>query len=68
MGGIGGMEQRPYSNAAYGISKVMLHYLVRKIHFEYENIVSFVADSGYIQRHFDVPRAKANHDPDRYGQ
>lgn len=48
MGSIGGMEQRPYPSAAYGPSKAMLHWIVRKIHFENEDFVSFVADPGYV--------------------
>ncbi|KAK1143053.1 hypothetical protein N8T08_007117 [Aspergillus melleus] len=46
LGSIGGMEQRPYPCAAYGPSKAILHWIVRKIHFENEGFVSFVADPG----------------------
>ncbi|OQE43135.1 hypothetical protein PENCOP_c003G08279 [Penicillium coprophilum] len=49
LGSIAGMEQRPYSCAAYGSSKAMLHWIVRKIHFENEDFVSFVADPGFVQ-------------------
>lgn len=48
LGSIGGMEQRPYPCAAYGPSKAILHWIVRKIHFENEDFVSFVADPGYV--------------------
>ena len=43
---IGGMEQRPYPMTAYGASKAMLNFLVRKIHFENEDIISFAVDPG----------------------
>jgi norsolorinic acid ketoreductase len=46
MGTIGGMEQRPFPNAAYGPSKAMLHWMVRKIHFENEGFISFISDPG----------------------
>ncbi|KAJ5985220.1 hypothetical protein N7522_012416 [Penicillium canescens] len=49
LGSIGGMEQRPYPCAAYGPSKAILHWIVRKIHFENEDFVSFVADPGFPQ-------------------
>ncbi|KAL6232396.1 hypothetical protein BDW75DRAFT_232843 [Aspergillus navahoensis] len=46
MGTIGGMDQRPFPNAAYGPSKAMLHWMVRKIHFENEDFISFISDPG----------------------
>jgi norsolorinic acid ketoreductase len=46
LGSIGGMEQRPYPCAAYGPSKAILHWIVRKIHFENEEFFSFIADPG----------------------
>ncbi|KAJ5522422.1 hypothetical protein N7527_006537 [Penicillium freii] len=49
LGSIGGMEQRLFPNAAYGPSKAMLHWIVRKIHFENEDFVSFVSDPGFVQ-------------------
>ncbi|KAJ6164161.1 hypothetical protein N7470_002833 [Penicillium chermesinum] len=49
LGSIGGMEQRPYPCAAYGPSKAILHWIVRKIHLENEDFVSFVADPGFPQ-------------------
>ncbi|KAL2794625.1 NAD(P)-binding protein [Aspergillus keveii] len=50
MGTIGAMEQRPFPSAAYGPSKAMLHWIVRKIHFEEAdtNVVAFVADPGWV--------------------
>ncbi|KAJ5872208.1 uncharacterized protein N7529_004561 [Penicillium soppii] len=49
LGSIGGMEQRPYPCAAYGPSKAILHWIVRKIYFENEEFVSFVTDPGFVQ-------------------
>jgi len=46
---ITGMESRPYPTAAYGMSKVMLHWMVLKIHQENENLVAFVVDPGFVQ-------------------
>lgn len=46
LGSIGGMEQRPFPCAAYGPSKAILHWLIRKVHFENENITSFIVDPG----------------------
>lgn len=46
LGSIGGMEQRPFPMGAYGASKAMLHYIMRKIHFENEKIISFPVDPG----------------------
>ncbi|KGO47994.1 Short-chain dehydrogenase/reductase SDR [Penicillium expansum] len=49
LGSIGGMDQRPYPNTGYGSSKAMLHWIVRKIHFENEDFICFVADPGFVQ-------------------
>lgn len=49
LGSIGGMDQRPYPMSAYGMSKALLHYLVRKVHLEHENITAFVVDPGFVQ-------------------
>lgn len=46
LGSIGGMGERSFPNAAYGPSKAMLHWIVRKVHFEHENFVSFVINPG----------------------
>ncbi|KAJ5697882.1 hypothetical protein N7488_011566 [Penicillium malachiteum] len=59
LGSIGGMEQRPYPCAAYGPSKAILHWIVRKIHFENEEFVSFVADPGFPQTDMGNAGAKA---------
>lgn len=45
-GSIGGMEQRPFPNAAYGPTKASLNYLTKKIHLEHENIIAFPVDPG----------------------
>ncbi|PQE16229.1 hypothetical protein CJF32_00010740 [Rutstroemia sp. NJR-2017a WRK4] len=49
IGSITGMESRTYPMAAYGASKAMLHWFVRKIHQENENLVAFVVDPGFVQ-------------------
>lgn len=46
LGSIGGMEMRPFPMGAYGASKAMLHYIMRKIHFENEGLISFPVDPG----------------------
>ena len=47
-GSIGGMESRPFPMFAYGASKAMANYLVRKIHCEHEDITSFAVDPGSV--------------------
>ncbi|KAK2817675.1 hypothetical protein FQN49_007972 [Arthroderma sp. PD_2] len=59
LGSIGDMEKVPYHFAAYGPSKAMLHWMVRKIHFENENFVSFVADPGFPQTDMGNAGARA---------
>lgn len=49
MASITGMESRPFPMGAYGLSKVVLHWMSRKIHLEHENIISFVVDPGFVQ-------------------
>ncbi|KAL8995795.1 MAG: hypothetical protein Q9169_004553 [Polycauliona sp. 2 TL-2023] len=46
MGSIGGMEMRPFPMTAYGASKAILHWIVRKVHFEHPELVSLVVDPG----------------------
>lgn len=48
MGSVTGMEQRPYPAAAYGASKALLHWYVRKISIEHPEITSLVVDPGYV--------------------
>ncbi|KAL8791248.1 MAG: hypothetical protein Q9213_000205 [Squamulea squamosa] len=49
MGSIGGMDQRPYPLTAYGGSKALQHWLVRKVHFEHPELISLVVDPGHVQ-------------------
>ncbi|KAI4281021.1 MAG: hypothetical protein L6R38_003994 [Xanthoria sp. 2 TBL-2021] len=49
MGSIGGMDQRPYPLTAYGSSKAIFHWIVRKVHFEHPDIVSLIVDPGFVQ-------------------
>ncbi|MCJ1380259.1 hypothetical protein MMC17_003362 [Xylographa soralifera] len=50
---IGGMESRPFPYFTYGASKVVAHYLTRKIHFENElancNTTLMVPSSSFVQ-------------------
>ena len=46
IGSIGGMEQRPFPMAAYGVSKVMAHWAMRKIHFENPGLTIFTVEPG----------------------
>ncbi len=46
MGSIGAMETRPFPFFAYGASKAFANYLIRKIHFENEELVAFAIDPG----------------------
>lgn len=48
LGSIGGMELRPMPTFTYGASKAIAHYLVRKIHFEHENLIAYALDPGYV--------------------
>ncbi|MCJ1310430.1 hypothetical protein MMC25_004094 [Agyrium rufum] len=49
MGSIAGMERRPRPMGAYGASKAMAHYLVRKMHFENPKLTAFAVDPGFVQ-------------------
>ncbi|KAI4143319.1 MAG: hypothetical protein L6R39_004613, partial [Caloplaca ligustica] len=49
IGSIGGMDQSPYPMSAYGASKAVAHWVVRKVHFEHPKIVSLVVDPGFVQ-------------------
>jgi norsolorinic acid ketoreductase len=47
MGSISGMDERAaYPMYSYGASKALAHYTSRKIHFTYENVISFALDPG----------------------
>ncbi|KAL8652721.1 MAG: hypothetical protein Q9210_002522 [Variospora velana] len=49
MGSVGGMDLRPYPMTAYGSSKALFHWIVRKVHFEHPELVSLVIDPGVVQ-------------------
>ncbi|KAF8850588.1 NAD(P)-binding protein, partial [Acephala macrosclerotiorum] len=55
---IGGMEMRPFPCGAYGMSKAVLNYVVRKVHFENEELVSFALDPGFVQTEMGNTGAK----------
>ncbi|QSZ36821.1 hypothetical protein DSL72_006704 [Monilinia vaccinii-corymbosi] len=46
---MGAMAELPFPATAYGMSKVALHYLVRKVHFENEKLTAFVMSPGWVQ-------------------
>ncbi|KAF5876899.1 putative aflatoxin biosynthesis ketoreductase nor-1 protein [Botrytis fragariae] len=46
---IGAMENIPIPATPYGMSKVALNYMVRKIHFENEKLTAFVLTPGWVE-------------------
>ncbi|KAE9381036.1 NAD(P)-binding protein [Stipitochalara longipes BDJ] len=46
---IGDMEGLPLPSTAYGMSKVAINYMVRKIHFENPELTAFVISPGWVQ-------------------
>lgn len=48
IGSVSNIEARPFHLGAYGMSKTMLHWAVRKISFEHSEIISFVIDPGLV--------------------
>ncbi|KAF7916079.1 hypothetical protein BELL_0970g00010 [Botrytis elliptica] len=46
---IGAMGDIPVPATPYGMSKVALNYMVRKIHFENEKLTAFVLTPGWVQ-------------------
>jgi norsolorinic acid ketoreductase len=46
VGSIGEIEKFPLPATAYGSSKAGLHYLVRKLHFEHENVTIYPLTPG----------------------
>jgi norsolorinic acid ketoreductase len=44
---LGNLERCPIPMTPYATSKIVVHWLSRKIHFEHNNIISFVVDPGY---------------------
>jgi norsolorinic acid ketoreductase len=45
---IGDMESLPLPATAYGMSKVAVNYMVRKMHFENPELTAFVMSPGYV--------------------
>jgi len=45
---IGDMDTIPIPATAYGMSKVALNYMVRKIHFENPELIAFPISPGYV--------------------
>ncbi|KAH8684204.1 hypothetical protein BGZ60DRAFT_366304 [Tricladium varicosporioides] len=60
IGSIGEMGNLPLPATAYGISKVALNYLVRKIHFENPEITAFVISPGWVQTDMGNQGAKSS--------
>lgn len=48
VGSIGAMENEPVPMLAYGCSKAATNFLVRKLHFEHENLNCFSIHPGYV--------------------
>jgi len=46
IGSIGGIDQRPFADTAYGLSKAAVHWLSRKIHQEHPELIVFNLDPG----------------------
>jgi len=46
LGSIGGVEQRPFPDTSYCVSKAALHFISRKIHQEHPDLVVFNMDPG----------------------
>jgi norsolorinic acid ketoreductase len=61
IGTIGGLDQIPFPNAAYGASKAASNYLTRKIHFENKDIVAFAIHPGYVSYVGDSTAALLTH-------
>lgn len=58
IGSISNMEQLPVPFFAYGASKAAANYLVRKLHFENENLVSMAFNPGWVQTDMGTGAAK----------
>lgn len=43
---IAGMEYVPFTVSSYGASKATLNYLIRRIHFENEDLIAFAVHPG----------------------
>lgn len=46
---LGDMDKLPLQATAYGISKIALNYLIRKIHFENPELTAFPLNPGWVQ-------------------
>ncbi|GME49574.1 Aflatoxin biosynthesis ketoreductase nor-1 protein [Neofusicoccum parvum] len=58
-GSIGGMELRPFPNAAYAPGKAALHYLTKKIHTEHPQLIALPIDPGWPRS--EMGNMAANH-------
>ena len=56
---IGAMGDIPIPATAYGMSKVALNYMIRKIHFENERLTAFVLSPGWVQTDMGAAGAAA---------
>jgi norsolorinic acid ketoreductase len=45
---MGDMESMPIPALAYGISKVSVNYMIRKIHFEHPTLITLASDPGCV--------------------
>jgi norsolorinic acid ketoreductase len=48
VGSMGGMEDANLRLIAYGTSKAAVNYIVRKLHFEYETLITVLIHPGYV--------------------
>ncbi|KAH8600952.1 hypothetical protein B0O99DRAFT_649022 [Bisporella sp. PMI_857] len=58
-GSLGDMEKRNIPNTAYGGSKALLNYMLRKIHFENEELTSITIDPGWVRTDMGNTAARA---------
>ena len=56
---MGDMEMYPLPDTAYGASKAALNFVVRKLHFEHENLTIFPISPGWVQTDMGTPTAQA---------
>jgi norsolorinic acid ketoreductase len=57
---IGAMENIPVESTAYGMSKVALNYMVKRIHVENKDLISFVISPGWVQTEMGQAGAAAS--------
>ncbi len=53
------MEQIPVPGLAYGTSKAALNYVMRKLHFEHQDIVIYPINPGWVQTDMGSGSAKS---------